>query len=446
MHSSKQMRVPIVIALYDFFLYTAACTYFESFIFRLPFPSSSSLPSLLPFHFFLATSNNITSVIHPDLQNKMRPLTIFDQLLISLSPLFYLLPCVTPTPVFAPLENPLVFLDFDGTIATTDAFELLPETAYKTLPFNESFPHWSYFSEAYLSDYSLAVASTPLEPRTIEQEMAHQSSPSLRQAELDSFTRVKESGIMNTTSPRLLHKAAKQVTIRNGFYDFIQAAQSRSVPVSIISRNWSAKWIRTILRVNAPPGVCGHVGCVFDAIDRMDIFSPEILPQDCGSCNERNHDTPIFSGEDKREVMRGFAQNGQVVFVGDENSDLAPILLEPTMVGVVAGKDAEAAKIIGKERELWDAKKGWRGFTRKGEGIYLIEDYNELMTLFGWDGIGAEENIVDTGVEWTPVDPKEIYDGPDDMLDKVGQCDDEVVNMVKMEVAPYGKRTLSCYV
>ncbi|KAI5793411.1 hypothetical protein FPQ18DRAFT_236705, partial [Pyronema domesticum] len=229
-----------------------------------------------------------------------------------------------------------IFLDFDGTIATTDAFELLPETAYKTLSYSQSFPHWSYFSEAYLSDYSAAVASSPPKPRSIAEELSHQSSPSLRQVEIDSFTRVKESGILNTTSPRLLHSAAKGVSIRHGFYDFIQAAQSRNVPVSIISRNWSAKWIRTILRQNAPTGICGHVGCVFDAIDRMDIFCPEILPEGCVSCHERNHDTPIFSGEDKREVMKGFAQRGQVVFVGDENSDLAPILLEPTMMGVVA--------------------------------------------------------------------------------------------------------------
>jgi len=183
-----------------------------------------------------------------------------------------------------PPRNPEIFLDFDGTIAVTEAFENLPLTAYELLPANSEVPPWTYFQNTYYSDYLNASASLA-EPSTIQEELQLQSHTGLYAAEKDSFDRVHASGLFTTVSESALEAAAK---------------------------------------------------------------------------------------------------GKQVVFVGDSNSDLGPILLPPTVVGVVAGLDSGSARTIRRENNLWRADQGWEGYTGVDTGAYVLEDWRELVTLLGW--------------------------------------------------------------
>jgi len=273
-----------------------------------------------------------------------------------------------------PPRNPEIFLDFDGTIAVTEAFENLPLTAYESLPANSEVPPWPYFQDTYYADY-LNVSASLAEPSTIQEELQLQSHAGLYAAEKDSFDRVHASGLFTTVSESALEAAAANVTLRAGFWEFVSAAQARGVRVSVISRNWSVRWIRTVLRASAPD----------ELAEVLYIYCPEILPAGVLAANKRDRPVDVFSGDDKIEIMKCVAAKGkQVVFVGDSNSDLGPILLPPTVVGVVAGLDSGSARTIRRENNLWRADQGWEGYTGVDTGAYVLEDWRELVTLLGW--------------------------------------------------------------
>lgn len=77
----------------------------------------------------------------------------------------------------------------------------------------------------------------------------------------------------------------------------------------------------------------------------------------------------------------------EIVFIGDDNSDLAPILQYPTVVGVVAGLDAKSARTIRREPgvNLWRAADGFVKRTSVARGAYVLEDFREMITLLEWD-------------------------------------------------------------
>ena len=79
--------------------------------------------------------------------------------------------------------------------------------------------------------------------------------------------------------------------------------------------------------------------------DLLRIYCPEILHDGVLAANPRDRPVDVFSGDDKREVIRKECKGkGGIVLVGGDNSDLAPILQYRTVLGVVAGLDAKSAR------------------------------------------------------------------------------------------------------
>lgn len=163
-----------------------------------------------------------------------------------------------------------------------------------------------------------------------------------------------------------------------------------------------------MLRASEPPGT-GLAEYIY-------IYCPEILPDGLLPACDRDRPTNIFSGTDKRMVlMHGVEERAavgeEVVFVGDDNSDLEPIMMFPTAIGIVAGRNSGSAVTIGSdwamrstrtgkwsgrkgrypqrkrfgEAGLWSAADGWRGRTADTEKAYTLEDYRELVYILGWE-------------------------------------------------------------
>lgn len=291
----------------------------------------------------------------------------------------------------APISNPEIFLDFDGTIAVTEAFLNLNEAAYASPNVNSSIPKWEDWIVLRNNQYNLAVAPFS-EKRNVSEELAFQHSEALRDTEKDHFERVSGSGLFNTIDPELLLDHARNVTLRDGFWEMMKAAKAHNATVNVLSRNWSAKWIRNVLRENDPS----------DLSEDMPIYALEMLPEDILKPGKEGLERPkpLYSGDDKRDVMREVAQkNSSIIFVGDANSDLPPVMLEPTVIGIAAGSELENAYTVGNDSsvELWQAGEGWKGPSDPEKGCYVLDDFREINTLLGWD-IDEDEASDETSV------------------------------------------------
>ncbi|KAI5805921.1 hypothetical protein EDC01DRAFT_594100, partial [Geopyxis carbonaria] len=236
-----------------------------------------------------------------------------------------------------------VFLDFDGTIVTTDAFDTFALASYISAP--ASLAPWEYFSNTYYDAYYAAEAAFGGDPSNLRDEIAFQASELLRDAEVDSFDRVKAAGVFTHATAKDLLAVALNVTIRDGFYDFLEDAGRRGVEVQVVSRAWSPRWIRTVLRMGALKANRSPY-----VVEALRVVCPEILPAGLLTPGARGADVDaaIFSGVDKVNVIKPqLRKNQKWVFVGDANSDLEPILAAD--VGVVAGADASSARTLKKE-------------------------------------------------------------------------------------------------
>jgi hypothetical protein len=152
-----------------------------------------------------------------------------------------------------------IFIDFDGTIAITEAFETLADAAYASVHTNSSYPPWrcecsqlffisrlvdtlsSYFSDTYNAEYD--AFATTFGPRTnLSRELAFQSSPTERAIEAASFKRVSASGVFSQTKLANLRAAARAVQLARICISPRRAAGSRlSQLVSILDPSCTAR-------------------------------------------------------------------------------------------------------------------------------------------------------------------------------------------------------------
>lgn len=82
-----------------------------------------------------------------------------------------------------------------------------------------------------------------------------------------------------------------------------------------------------------------------DLAESIAIYCSEILPDGVVKANKLDFPTRLHTGGDKVELMQRHADGrgkevGRVLFFGDSTSDLPPLILDPTTVGVVAGQDS----------------------------------------------------------------------------------------------------------
>ncbi|KAI1176248.1 hypothetical protein F4777DRAFT_285361 [Nemania sp. FL0916] len=279
-----------------------------------------------------------------------------------------------------------LFIDFDGTIVTSDAYDALATAAYATLPSNSSVLSWDEINSIYSQRADAAAAALP-QPSSLASAIAYADDTSRRDVEVWSFDWVKDMGLFETAKADELVKYARNQILRSGWCAFAHRAQRNGVHINVVSLNWSPSWIRLVLQEASS---CPEV------VSRIDTFCPEILPRGVLPVSALNHNISLFSGGDKTALITSLldkvprANKQKVVFISDSDADLQPLWETPTNVGVVAGYDDSAAEAFEKYGvDVWKAREGWKGFTgEETNAVYGFEDWVEVWDLLWPSRIG----------------------------------------------------------
>jgi 2-hydroxy-3-keto-5-methylthiopentenyl-1-phosphate phosphatase len=284
----------------------------------------------------------------------------------------------------SPSSSIQIFVDFDGTIVTSDAYTALATAAYASLPSSKntssSILPWDEIEEIYGQRYDEAAAQLP-QPSSLASAIAYSNAPSLRAVEEWSFNWVKGMGLFLTAKESELVKLAQKQTLRKGWCAFALTAQKHDMEIHVVSLNWSPSWIRLVLE---QASTCPEL------VSRISTYSPQILPLGALPSSPLNHGVPLFSGGDKTALIKRLlssipaVRKKKVVFVSDGDADLQPLWQSPTNVGVVAGYDGSAAEAFALYGvDVRDAgQQGWRGFTgEKTNAVYGFEDWGDVASL-----------------------------------------------------------------
>lgn len=268
-------------------------------------------------------------------------------------------------------------------------------------------PPISYFGDVYYAEYlDFGAAFGPRD--NISMEIAYRSSPMLHKIESDSFNRAAGAGIFNHIKFPVLRQAAAAVTVRDGFWEFIATAQDYGITPRVASINWSVRWIRLVLRedLKRRRAVATREEKKWlkqDLAESLAIYCSEILPENVVKANKLDFPTRLHTGGDKVELMQRYAaekgkEAGRVLFFGDSTNDLPPLILGPTTVGVVTGRDSGMNETLTKfgislvELDLGMNKKERVQDTAGEDFLYRIDEFVLGPWLIFPDGKGGKNN------------------------------------------------------
>jgi hypothetical protein len=283
-----------------------------------------------------------------------------------------------------------LFIDFDGTIAISEAFENLSLAAYASTPDTSSYPPWSYFSQVYNDEYNNFTATYPTRD-TLRKEIIFRSHPTLRKVESDSYERVRDSNVFDNMRYAVLRRFARDVEVREGWWEFVAAALDAGVQPKVVSLNWSVVWIRLVMREHLDRYIrkigeseASKRGLDRELVERVAVYCSELVPWGVVKPTEYDFPTRLHTGGDKVQLITKLVGNvkgakgakGKIVFIGDSKSDLPP-LVDSADIGVVAGKDITSAL------EGWGVKVRQLGngyFGESGEKmLYRLDDFREVV-------------------------------------------------------------------
>ena len=224
------------------------------------------------------------------------------------------------------------FLDWDGTVTTRDTLSVLASIGYSKNR-NENLPPWSHFLEAYESDHAAHRAKHKAEGQvttSLRDILAWQES--LVDVERASVERVERSGIFANVTTADIDNAAKDamqsrgVILRPGLDALVKAIHERDECITIVSLNWSARFIQSCL-ANALELQTGNKPFTFKVLaNNIELGSGGRL-----SRVFEDEDRGIWIAQDKERVMRLEIQTERQwrdpIYVGDSPSDLLCLLL-----------------------------------------------------------------------------------------------------------------------
>ncbi|KAJ8115940.1 hypothetical protein OPT61_g2520 [Boeremia exigua] len=231
-------------------------------------------------------------------------------------------------------------LDWDGTITRRDTLDALVSIAASAKPNSPVLDEWKRVSEAYMSDYTIAMENLAPEgrlPENVEDEK--QLLRALKSVEQASLDRVSSSGIFAELTRELLKHGAKDVIeskkteIRTGFTKFLHFSQNRTHDgLDLLSVNWSRHFIDCCLRVAGAP------------VHRSSIYANELDGIECDTVSNGNIESglgakmSIISSGDKLDYMNRLRRQHcesrsirldsgiPVVYVGDSWTDIECLL------------------------------------------------------------------------------------------------------------------------
>lgn len=224
-------------------------------------------------------------------------------------------------------SNIRLVLDWDGTLTKKDTLHLVAAIGYDHNR-SASLRPWDDIVQAYISDYKKHAAQ--YSPALQDRRTAIEEScwlASLKEVERRSIERVRTAGIFKGVTEENVVSASRsavqegKLQLRPGSLQLLNAlntssqASSRAAPpVSILSVNWSARFIKACLATAlTTSGSPDHI-----MLDAIPIYANE-LPLD-----EDQPTSYICTSEDKLaklEQVREEDQNAAIVYVGDSATD-----------------------------------------------------------------------------------------------------------------------------
>ena len=155
----------------------------------------------------------------------------------------------------------------------------------------------------------------------------------MRAAEAASLARIASHGVFaGLPHPTTFTPTPSTVTFRPGFWhSLIAPTLAQSIPVTVVSVNWDAAWIRGCLRA----GVAAECGDV-SAVERVDVRCNNLEVVDGVTTGRWAVGESVLTAEDKVRILRELqGEGGRVCYVGDSETDLGALV--EACVGVVVG-------------------------------------------------------------------------------------------------------------
>jgi thiamine phosphate phosphatase / amino-HMP aminohydrolase len=224
------------------------------------------------------------------------------------------------------------FLDWDGTMTTKDTLSVVASIGYNK-NIHQNLPPWSHFSEAYSSDYAAHLVKQDHEGKvrtSLDDFLAWQES--FVGVERASVERVERAGIFANVTTTDVDDGALQamqnqrVVLRPGLGGLLEAIYEQGGTPSIISVNWSARFIASCLSNELERQL-------EEASNNIKVLANDIEsgPSPKLSRTFEDEDRGIWTANDKARMMqgelRGKPHRQNFIYVGDSTGDLPCLLL-----------------------------------------------------------------------------------------------------------------------
>jgi hypothetical protein len=246
-----------------------------------------------------------------------------------------------------------LLLDWDGTLTRKDTLSLVGSVAYHANP-DKSLPPWSNFANGWMADYTEHAARyEPITSARTTFDQERQWLASLASIENKSVHRVESSGIFkHVKASHVDHIAASSIKsgnlqLRSHWNSLLYTLLSNpSNKVSILSVNWSARFIRQSLLSASSNLTFPENEIIGSYIQTMDIDANEISNLDHANGSDgklsKDSSTGIRTSADKllRLPLRcqqkpdgpfstkepAEQEDDIVVYIGDSATDLEALL------------------------------------------------------------------------------------------------------------------------
>ncbi|ANB13670.1 hypothetical protein AWJ20_4613 [Sugiyamaella lignohabitans] len=264
--------------------------------------------------------------------------------------------------------------DWDETVTSEDTMAVLSQAAYdhKT----NFHPPWEYFGDMYYKDYEKYACNYNERRGSLQEEAEFLSG--LKQVELESVTRVENSGLFKDVPESMVRSQASKVKIRQGWWDVLSLATKNKVPIVILSVNWSDVLIEEVLSLHG-----------FDTTNSsIRIYANKIQVDDeTGLATGKLGGHPILgsagirTAQDKLDILKKIRSQKlsgkateSIAYFGDSSTDTLALL--EADLGVVIHKNSLASRLEGlgvailrKEHDKTDNNQ-----------VYYLCEWSDLLT------------------------------------------------------------------
>ncbi|ODV79847.1 HAD-like protein [Suhomyces tanzawaensis NRRL Y-17324] len=241
----------------------------------------------------------------------------------------------------------LVVADWDETITLEDTIRLVADTAYAAKPRFQ--PPFSHFSQTYLDAYDAhnqQFLRLHGKRDSLEKELEYQHG--MRAVEMSSIAEIERLGLFKGLKSAQFRLQAQHVQIRPGVEQFLSRCRDQSIPVVILSINWTKAIIAECLK---------RLG--FEENDLLRIivnefeYTHEVID---GVATELTSgkwslETNVRTAIDKLEFVKLLKKkHSDVLYIGDSGTDLLGMLESDKAVVMDRGSALKSLDLLGIKR------------------------------------------------------------------------------------------------